>query len=200
MELERANMKKILFSILCLLLSVQLAFGAAIEIFSPNAGNKPVQGDVDGTLFNTERFPRESKYTLFNLANGATLATGATGETGNTTTAFPVSSLLAMKMIRIQCTGQSGSGTVNFILQGSYDGITFAPVYQQKIGTSVVDTVQFVMTAAQSIASPGAWIRFEALDNGIPITLPYYRFLVKNRSFSAGGTITYTIDGYGRQF
>ena len=127
-------------------------------------------------------------------------------------------------MIRIQCTGFTlCEGAAVFQLWGSMDGSTYAPVLIQRIGASAdslgqlkksskIDTLQIVLqgssgpsgaagSVAQSIASPGAWFKFESSDLGLPVSLKYYAVKVFNRLWGSGsGTITYTLEGSGRNY
>jgi len=208
-------MKKFIISVFLIFLSVPSdAQFANIRYLNNNAWVAG-QGDPDGTGYTTERYPRETKVSDLLLANGLTLVTGATGLTGATTTGFPTSSINALKLLRIQATGWTTcGGSVVFQLVGSYDGITYAPVYSQDFSsgrdsTSLAlvpartDTMQIILSGirAQTIASPGAWFKFDKSDLGIPLVLPYYAVKVINRLFGSGSaTVTYTIEAYGRQF
>lgn len=189
--------------IACLILLPSLAF-AQNNYVRDVIGNAwiPWQADPNGTGFITERYPRETKWASVPLATGATLAAGATGETGLLSAIYPSSSLQMIKALRVQCTGWTfpDSGGVHIIFQESIDGITFAPSVSHRVGQiqGPLDTLQIVLDGTNpELASPGVWIRF---NEPISITLPYYRLLVKNRLFTAGGTITYTIEAYGRQY
>lgn len=195
-------MRKIIASVLCLLLVSQLAYsqGSAINIFVPNVGNKPVQGDANGTQFVTERYPAAYQYgDPVTVIGALAVAQSAGNQTSPLTpvTPYTVGNIYGWKWAEVTVTGGVAASPWSIKFLGSSDANTWHYL-MNSYSTTIeqnIDTLKVNMHGATPSGNPIAFPI--ATGNGFPIVDKYIGAVCVNDS-TAGGTLTFTVKIYGR--